>query len=82
VESTPKIKGMSEYKTGYVCGDGRSESKRKGWWWSEYVQSTYMCYANRIMKPLTFVLKKGRKTKKSNRGGEFDESILYACMKI
>jgi hypothetical protein len=34
------------------------------------------------MKPLTFVLKKGRKTKKSNRGGEFDESILYACMKI
>jgi hypothetical protein len=37
-------------------------------------------YENRIMKPVKIVFKRG--IRKSNRGGEFDQSTLYAYMEI
>jgi hypothetical protein len=38
---------------------------------------------DRIMKPIKIAIKKGeRRLRKSNRGGKFDQSILYACVEI
>jgi hypothetical protein len=40
-------------------------------------------FENRIVKPIK-MFKKGRKegTRNSNRGSEFDQSPLHACMEI
>jgi prenyltransferase beta subunit len=38
-------------------------------------------YEKRIIKPIKIVKRREGK-RKSNRGGEFDQSILYACMEI
>jgi hypothetical protein len=39
-------------------------------------------YENRIIKPVKIILKGGKGMRKGNRGGEFDQSTLYACMEI
>jgi hypothetical protein len=39
-------------------------------------------YENRVMKLIELFRKRERRLKKSNRGGEFDQSTLYACMEI
>jgi hypothetical protein len=39
-------------------------------------------YENRIMKPPNIVVKGRGEIRKSNRGGEFDQSTLYACTEI
>jgi hypothetical protein len=39
-------------------------------------------YENRIMKPPSIVLKGKGEIRKSNRGGEFDQSTLYAYIEI
>jgi hypothetical protein len=47
--------------------------------WEEY----FICvYENRIMKLIKIWLKKGGGGQESNRGGEYDQSTLYACLEM
>jgi hypothetical protein len=63
---------------------GIGEVERRGWR-GEHVKALICMYENRIMKSISNCLKKGGwggRIRKSNRGGDFDHSPLYASMEI
>jgi hypothetical protein len=50
---------------------------------NEYGENISYTCENRIMKLIEVVFQKDRRRmRKSNRGGEFDQGVLYACMEI
>jgi hypothetical protein len=58
---------------------GKQRERREGSVWSKHF--IYM-YENRIMKPVKISSKMGKGIRKNDRGGEFNQSTLYACIGI